>query len=163
MQKKLINVFERSAGAILLVTGLSKIVSGFGNAMILHDYDPVTGLQFVHLMLIAGLIELGVAGVCFSKNQSIAATSIAWLASCFVIYRVGLFSSGWKRPCICLGGFTDAIHISQNSADTAMKVILTYLLIGSYGTLFWLWKQNRNTPLNTRSKEAKVPVPKNIS
>jgi cbb3-type cytochrome oxidase subunit 3 len=28
-------------------------------------------------------------------------------------------------------------------ADTAMKIILAYLLIGSYAALFWLWKEKR--------------------
>jgi len=25
-----------------------------------------------------------------------------------------------------------------------MKIILAYLLIGSYATLFWLWRQRKN-------------------
>jgi hypothetical protein len=38
---------------------------------------------------------------------------------------------------------TDALHIKPETADTAMKIILAYLLIGSYGSLFWLWRQRR--------------------
>ena len=32
----------------------------------------------------------------------------------------------------------DALHIPPQVADMAMKIILAYLLIGSYATLFWL-------------------------
>jgi hypothetical protein len=31
-----------------------------------------------------------------------------------------------------------------------MKIILAYLLIGSYATLFWLWRQKRLTPLTPK-------------
>jgi hypothetical protein len=48
---------------------------------------------------------------------------------------------GWHKPCSCLGNLTDALHIPPQTADTAMKIILAYLLIGSYGNLFWLWRQ----------------------
>jgi hypothetical protein len=40
-----------------------------------------------------------------------------------------------------LGALTDEIHIPSQTADTAMKIILAYLLIGSYASLIWLWRQ----------------------
>jgi hypothetical protein len=42
-----------------------------------------------------------------------------------------------------MGYFTDALHIPPQTADTVMKIILAYLLIGSYATLFWLWQQRK--------------------
>jgi hypothetical protein len=45
-----------------------------------------------------------------------------------------------------MGNLTDALHIPPQTADTAMKIILAYLLLGSYGTLFWLWRQKRLGP-----------------
>jgi hypothetical protein len=50
---------------------------------------------------------------------------------------------GWHRACNCLGNFTDAIHVSPQIADNVMKGVLAYLLIGSYATLFWLWRQRK--------------------
>jgi cbb3-type cytochrome oxidase subunit 3 len=39
---------------------------------------------------------------------------------------------------------TSELHISSAFADTIMKIILAYLLIGSYAALFWLfWRQRR--------------------
>jgi hypothetical protein len=68
---------------------------------------------------------------------------IAWLATNFFVYRCGLWWMGWHRPCSCMGNLTDALHIRPEVADNIMKVILAYLLIGSYGLLFWQWRANR--------------------
>jgi hypothetical protein len=68
---------------------------------------------------------------------------VAWLATSLLAYRIGLVAVGYHRPCPCLGNLTDALHIPPQIADTAMKIILAYLLIGSYATLFWLWRQHR--------------------
>ena len=51
------------------------------------------------------------------------------------------------KPCSCLGHITDALHIPPQTADTAMKIILAYLLIGCDATLFWLWTQHKKATL----------------
>ena len=136
--------FIPSAAAILVVTGAAKAWSAFGHIKILAVADPITGVQFGHLMLVVGVLELAIAGVClFSKSQKLKLGLIAWLATNFVVYRLGLWWIGWKKPCSCLGNLTDALHISPQLADNIMKVILAYLLIGSYGLLFWHWWQGR--------------------
>jgi hypothetical protein len=38
-----------------------------------------------------------------------------------------------------LGSLTDSLHIPPENADIVLKIILAYLLIGSYGILFHLW------------------------
>jgi hypothetical protein len=136
--------FRLSAGAILVFTGIAKVLSALGSAHILQNTDPIFGLQFDNLMLIAGVWELGIAGVClFSKSQILTAILVAWLATNLLLYRLVLFWIGWQRPCSCLGNLTDALHIPPQTVDGAMKIVLGYLLIGSYATLFWLWKEKR--------------------
>jgi len=147
--------FIRSVAPVLIITGFAKIWSSFGNAHILIVADPVIGLQFGHLMLAVGLLELGVAGIClFGKSQKLILVFIAYLASNFALYRTALWWMGWKKHCNCLGNLTDALHIPPQTADTAMKIILAYLLIGSYASLFWLWRQKRR--LGTGSSEIGV-------
>jgi hypothetical protein len=91
-----------------------------------------------------GGIEVAVALVCiFSKRTWLPAGLVAWLATGFLAYRIGLVAVGYHRPCSCMGNLTDALHIPPQTADTAMKIILAYLLIGSYASLFWLWRQHR--------------------
>ena len=60
---------------------------------------------------------------------------IAGLSTLFAVYRIGLWSLGWHRPCSCLGNLTDALHLSPVIVDNVMKVLLAYLMIGSYSIL----------------------------
>jgi len=56
----------------------------------------------------------------------------------------------YKRPCLCLGNLTTAIHVSPHTADNVMKGVLAYLLIGSYGILlheWWIKCRNRSSKL----------------
>jgi len=144
MQPKLARLFLYSSGFLLMITATAKIVSSVGSVRVLQISDPVFGIQFRHLFLIVGGIEMIVCGYCFfgkRVRQQIALVSL--LATNFLIYRLGMWFIGWHRPCPCLGNLTDALHILPQTADTAMKIILAYLLIGSYATLFWLWRQHR--------------------
>jgi hypothetical protein len=132
--------FYISAGVILVITGTAKIWSGLGSGAVLRMSDPLFNLQFGHLMLVAGVVELVIASACFfSKYEKLAVICLAWLSTCLLIYRLGLWWLGWHRPCSCLGNLTDALHISPQIADTAMKIVLAYLLIGSYGILAQKW------------------------
>ena len=138
--KNIINFFARSAGALLAVAAIAKLVSSTGTVRILQNTDPILAISFRHIFWIAGGIELSVAIVCFfSKRIEIKTGLIAWLATSFLVYRIGLVLVGYHKPCSCLGNLTDVLHIPPKTADTAMKIILAYLLIGSYGILFHLW------------------------
>ena len=101
-------------------------------------------IEFHDLLRVVGGLELVVALVCFfSKRVYLQAGLVAWLTTNFVMYRLGLLWVGYHKPCPCLGNLTDMLHISSQTADTAMKIILAYLLIGSYATLFWLWRRRK--------------------
>lgn len=139
--------FISSAAAILALTGLAKTWSAFGHARFLIASDPITGFQFAHLMLAVGVLELGIAGVCLlGTGKRLSLALIAWLATDFVVYRFGLWWMGWKKPCACMGNLTDALHIPPQLADNAMKMVLAYLLVGSYAALFWVWRKQRASP-----------------
>ena len=136
--------FIVSAGAILAITGIAKVWSGLGHVKLLAVADPILGIQFGYLMLAVGLAEIAIALVCFFiERQTIVLGLVAWLATNFVFYRLGLWWMDWHRPCSCLGNLTDALHLSPQLADTIMKVVLAYLILGSYAGLFWLWRQNK--------------------
>lgn len=136
--------FILSAGAILVVTGIAKVWASFGNSKLLAVSDPICGVPLGTVLLVVGLAEILVASVCFLGKRPLTATVlVAWLATTFLLYRCGLRWIGWHKPCSCLGNLTDALHISPQTADNIMKVVLAYLLIGSYGLLFWHWRQAR--------------------
>ena len=155
------HLFRLSAAAILTITGAAKVWSAFGSAGILKNIDPILGLQFGRFIFSVGVLEFVVAGVCLlASPQIISAGIIAWFATILLVYRLGLWWIGWHRPCSCLGNLTDAIHIPPQTADTAMKIILAYLLIGSYGTLFWLWRQSINIRLFPLNPISQLPTHK---
>src|SRR4051794_31999753 len=82
--------FILSAGVILLVTGGAKIWSSLGTARVLAVGDPLVSIQFGHLMLVVGIVEIVVAFICFSSKWHILTSGlVAWLATTFAIYRTG--------------------------------------------------------------------------
>lgn len=136
-----IKLWILSIAVILTITGVAKIWSGLGNSKFLAMVDPIIGIKFGFLMLAVGVAEIAIALVCFfSKRQTLALGLVAWMSTNFVVYRLGLWWMNWKKPCSCLGNLTDALHISPQTADNIMKVVLAYFLIGSYGLLIWQWK-----------------------
>ena len=151
MKFKRIRAFFFSSGMLLSITAIAKFVSAGGGAHILQTSDPIFFIPLHAVLWIVGLIELYIAMICFfGKRLSLQAGLVAWLATSFLLYRIGLVLVGYRKPCSCLGNLTDALHIPPQTADTAMKIILAYLLLGSYATLFWLWRQRKKpAPVST--------------
>lgn len=146
--KRWVRWFLLSACGILLFAGCAKIASSFGHQKVLNLTDPVFGISFKKLMLSVGILEVIVSAICFSLRSRILSIGlIAWMATGFTFYRLGLHLSGWEKPCPCLGSFTDAIHLSPESADFLVRSLLIYLLVGSYGILLFRYTlQNRLKP-----------------
>jgi len=157
MQSKC-NYFLWGCAMVLTIAACAKLVSSFGVAGILQYPDPVFSIPFQDVMRVVGTIELIVALIClFNKSIWLRAGLVAWLATNFLLYRLAVFLVGYRKPCSCLGNLTDALHIKPQIFDTAMKIILAYLLIGSYATLFWLWKESRKTRIAVSSSPEAMP------
>jgi hypothetical protein len=136
--------FISSSIIVLTLSSFAKLVSTTGRAEILDLPDLLLGLTNRHILYGVAFIELGVAiFLLFSKSDWLKSVLIVWLSSCFFLYHFGLWMLHPKKPCPCFGNLTDALHIPPQTADTAMKIILAYSLIGSYATLFWLWRQRK--------------------
>lgn len=137
-------MFSESASVILAITGIAKIISGFGRDRVLEEVAPFFFITLRSLLWIVGGMELIVGCVCLGcKRREVRAWLIAWMATNIWVYRLGLLWIGYQKPCGCLGNVTGALHLPSQTADAIMKVILAYLLIGSYATLIWLEKRKR--------------------
>ena len=146
MRNNLRKSFIYSAGIILLITGMAKLISSAGAARLLQYPDPILLISFRHLFWIVGCIELVVAFVCLRGGRELLQVGLlACFSSVLLVYRLGLLWLGYQKPCPCLGNLTGVLHLSPESADRAMKLILGYLLLGSYSALFWLCTQARKT------------------
>jgi hypothetical protein len=149
--------FVLTSGVIFSITTIAKIVSALGTQGLLRQPDPLMGISFRNLFLLAGWIEMAIAASCLLTDKyKLNTLLIAWLSTFFAVYRAGLWLLNWRSPCHCLGNFTDALHIPPQTADTAMKIILAYLLLGSYASLFWLWRQHRNEEGRMKNEEVKL-------
>lgn len=103
-------------------------------------------------ILAVGGVELVIALLCLATRRVwLQLGLVAWLATNFLVYRLGLLWIGYHRPCGCLGNLTDALGISPKTADVAMKLVLAYLLVGSYAALYWLWQSSRQRPVTAKA------------
>ena len=88
---KIVNGFMFSAGILLLVTSLAKIVGSFGKAELLKQPDPIFAFPFRDLMLISGIIELIIAGFCLRPVKPLLSLGLVFLG-------IGNFSDIPNRP-----------------------------------------------------------------
>jgi len=150
-----VRFFFWSAGFLLLITAAGKLVSAAGHAHILENEDPLLSISFRRVFETVGLFEVVIALFCFfGKRPILKAVLVAWLATNFLVYRLGLLWIGYHKPCSCMGNLTDALHIPPEIAGIAMKIILFYLLLGSYATWFWLWRRDGKVKRSMQNSEA---------
>lgn len=144
--KKMSGLYILSCGGLLLITAVAKVIASGSAVEVLRTLDPIFGVTFNNLILTAGIVEFIIACICiFSNRITLRAGLLAILSTNLLFYRFGLYLVGYHRPCICMGTFTASLHISEQTADTIMKIFLAYMFIGSYATLFWLWRQPKKT------------------
>jgi len=151
-----VKIFTRCAGVIFVLTGIAKLLALLSGATIFLANDPIFGIQFRILLAIVGILELIVGAMCLlSRMQPLSI--IAWLSTMFAFYRLGLYLTGWKGPCGCLGNFNDIFHVSPILVDNIMKTLLGILFVGSYFFLIYGWrvaKGNVSLPVEPRAPTA---------
>lgn len=139
---KLQRWFLITAGVLLLLTGLAKVISCLGRAGILQSTDPLFNVKFRDPLLLTGLLEVSIATLCLLKVESrVKVLLIAWLATTFGLYRLALSILGWHGACPCLGNFVDMLHVSPVFAHQFTNLALAYLIVGSYGILILSGRQ----------------------
>ena len=160
---KTVRFFVYSAGVVLLITGLAKWISSAGGARILETPDPLLTVPFRQVFWVVGGLELVVAMIClFTKRVWLQNGLVAWLGTNFVVYRLGLLWIGYHRPCSCMGNLTDALGMSPKTADLILKIVLGYLVVGSYAVLYSLWRSERGKAVAAKAGEGaagSVPEP----
>ncbi len=131
------NAFLKTAAVLLLVTGVAKLATPLGGTRVLAVADPILGLSFGKLLPLVGAAEIAVAVACLSSRLGtrLKLGLVAWMAANFLVYRIGLWAVGWHHPCSCMGSLAGALHLSDQTADNAMRIALAYLLTGSCACL----------------------------
>ncbi|MDA1278111.1 MAG: hypothetical protein O2960_29295 [Verrucomicrobia bacterium] len=146
--KILRTAFLRVAAILLFLTAALKAVSLSSEARILTQADPLFSfLTNRQLMAVAVGVELSVAFAVFSRrlDHLTKMAAVAWLATTFFAYRAGLWMIGYHGSCSCLGNAAAWLHVSPGIVDWAMRILLGFLLVGSYGLLAMEFKWPRRS------------------
>jgi hypothetical protein len=133
---RVVDVFLFWASCVLLAAGVAKLISSFGNAHLLLVRDPVLKVHYRHLFEVAGVVEVLVGAFCLRRGRTIVRVSlVAWVATNFLAYRLGLAWVGWPQYCPCLGTLTDYIKVPPALADITLRITFGAMLVGTYAIL----------------------------
>lgn len=145
MSQTWIKSFTKSAGSILLAAALSRFLIALGSAPFLSLPDPALGLPIRYTVLIVGGIELLVALIClFGKSVHFKTGWLAWLATNYIVFQIGLFWMHCHPQATCIGSLTDPLHFARGLYGWITALLPIYFVLGSYTTLIWLWVRGRD-------------------
>jgi hypothetical protein len=154
MKTNWIKPFIYSAGAILLAAALTRFIIAAGHHPALALPDPLLGIPLRYAILTVGLFELAVACFClFGRNTLLQRGWLAWLATNFVVYQIGLVCSHVHPQATCLGGFTDPLALARGCPGVIVTLLPWYLVLGSYAALAAPWLGRRKAgPVASQAK-----------
>jgi DNA-directed RNA polymerase subunit RPC12/RpoP len=129
------------AGGALFFVGLAEIIGAFDPAQSLNIADPIFGVSFRHLMLIAGTVQLAVSFVLLFTNWEILGFGLtAWLAANFLVFRIGLWNAGWHQAA---GFMVVPLGFSPHVTDAITSLVSVFLLAGAC-VVFWMERRATN-------------------
>jgi len=137
-------LFIHSAGAILLAAALERLLIAHGVAQSLSLPEPAMGIPLRYAVLLVGGFELVVAMIClFGRQAGLQLGWLAWLATNYAVYRIGLFAMSCHPQATCIGILTDPLHLARGTMGIIVGIMPLYLLLGSYAAVIWLWLEGR--------------------
>ena len=150
MIMKGIKLFIYSAGAILLAAALERFLVAAGQGPLMSLPEPIMGISLRYAVLLVGGFELMVALIClFGRQTGLQLGWLAWVATNYTVYRIGLLTMGIHHQGTCIGSLTDPLHLASGTIGMMVGFVPLYLLLGSYAAVIWLWLEGR------RAKAAK--------
>jgi predicted RNA-binding Zn-ribbon protein involved in translation (DUF1610 family) len=141
---KPVKLFIYSAVAILLAAALERFLVAAGHAQALALPEPVLGIPLRYAVLMVGAFELVVALIClFGRQDGVQLGWLAWMATNYTVYRIGLLTMGMHHQATCIGSLTDPLHLARGTMGIIVGIMPLYLLLGSYAAVIWLWLAGR--------------------
>lgn len=145
---KFVPFFLVTSGIILTVSSLAKLVSaGHSSPYGYYQNDVFDFLTNRQVFVVASAAELMVVFLVVSSvSQILKLCALAWISSCFALYRIGEYFLDSVRPCPCWGNIPFWLHLEKGTPLLFTTIIATYLLLGSYSIL--LRELNHSQDLN---------------
>lgn len=143
-----IKFFIYSAGTILLAASLERFLVAAGHGQVLALPEPVMGIPLRYAVMIIGGMELVVALIClFGWRMSLQLGWLAWLATNYFVYWIGLLMMHLHSQTTCIGNLTDPLHLSRGMSGAILSFPPVYLLLGSCLAMVWLWSAGRRAAM----------------
>jgi hypothetical protein len=131
-----IKKFVAVSALILAGAGLLKLISASQEVASLTLPSFFLVLSNRQMMLLAGMIELlCVLYISLGKDLDNKVLLIAWLSSCFLVYRLGLLWTKFPTPCHCLGNALDWLPLDKKLVDSAMGLLVVMMICVSYSLI----------------------------
>jgi hypothetical protein len=144
MNNRIQACFVQSAAVILFITGAAKFISALGAAESLDQPDSLLILTHRHIFFLMSGLELGLSAyLLMGGNTKLKLALLAWLATNFLVFRIGLWWMGAPNLCNCLGNLDQFLPLSPGILNFGAFAALGWLLIGSYALMIIEW---RNRP-----------------
>ncbi len=120
---------------ILLATAAHKLYVLYDITALRLAPDPLFFfLSNQVLWSVAASLELMVCvTIMVTKATKLKLILVLWLASAFLLYRLGLVATGYEGGCLCLGKPESWITVlgKRFHQDILLKIALAYMLLGS--------------------------------
>lgn len=123
-------LFSVSCVLLLLVIGGAKLGLLFKDYQFLATADPIFGIRYGSLLPLVGFAEVGLGAALLFPTEA-RLLSLASFSLGLAIYRFGLWSLSYHKPCGCLGALSDYLHFDPIIVDRIMLGVIAYLLCGS--------------------------------
>jgi hypothetical protein len=141
---KPVRIFIYSAGGLLLTAALLRFIIAVGSAQALFLPEPVLGIPLRYAVLLVGGFELAMALIClFGRRIGLQIGWLAWMATNYAVYRIGLLTMGIHQQGTCIGSLTDPLHLARGTVGMIIGLLPLYLLLGSYAAVIWRWLAGR--------------------
>jgi hypothetical protein len=129
--------FHIAVMVFLLFTAGLKLGGVLQEARVLAAADPLVPLLTVRQMTFgAMLIELGVAYALWRHRSAVwSSWLVLWLVGLFAVYRLGLWTIGFRGHCSCLGHLFDWLPGFNVWTDRLMLASLVVMAAGSLWVL----------------------------
>jgi hypothetical protein len=135
-----LNLFIKSAGAVLLAAALTRFLIAASNAQVMAVPDPMLGIPLRHAVIGVGAFELVVALIClFGRSVGLQLGWLAWLGTNYIVVWIGLLAMHIHPQATCIGSLTDPLRLYQGRTGDILQFIPVCLALGSYAAVVIFW------------------------
>jgi hypothetical protein len=142
--KKVEAYFAYSVAVIIFIAALTILLAAFGNNGALDQPDPLLFLKNRIVFFLAAAFEIILSAfLLVGKDNWLKLILVAWVATTFLAYQLGVWWINGPNVYTCLGNLTSALPVHPRTLNEIIFVLLGYFLLGAYVLLALNWINQR--------------------